>query len=116
MRQRVYLYNVVVDNTYESKHDSIVLPTNVKKIVSICPNLVNGMGYISIFNEKTNEQLLNQVIAADDNEHWNVKNIPVLNLPEANNLYYTLRLIESDLTKECMLKVYVTYLEDLEEQ
>lgn len=112
-QRRVYLYNTLLDTDYSDKRDSIVLPTNVKKIISICPNLTKGVGYLSVINEKTNDILLNQVRISDDNGHWNEKNIPVLNYPEANNLFYVFRMIDGDTERqnECRLKIYVSYLE-----
>lgn len=111
---RVYLYQTTLDTAYTDKKDSIVLPTNVKKVVGICPNLTRGMGYISVINEKTNDILVNQARVLDDNAHWNEKNIPVLNRPEANNLFYVFRMIngENERKNDCVLKIYVSYLEE----
>ncbi|MBQ3691089.1 MAG: hypothetical protein II937_14670 [Bacteroidales bacterium] len=113
-RTRVYLYQTTFNTSYTDKRDSIVLPTNVKKVVGICPNLTRGTGYISVVNEKTNDILVNQARVSDDNGHWNEKNIPVLNRPEANNLFYVFRMIngEKERKNDCVLKIYVTYLEE----
>lgn len=110
-RRRVYLHNEEVDNNYANKTGSIVLPYNVRRIVGICPNMVNGAGFLSIYNENSNEQLINQYAIADDNIHWNKKNIPLVAYPERSNLRYNLVLTDSSIGKECRLKVYITYEE-----
>jgi len=110
-RTKVFLYNAKIDNTYLDRKDSIVLPTNVCQIRAICANLTNGTGYISLFNEKTNEQILNQRLISNDKKHWNIKNTPVYSTPENNNLSYVLRLIDTDPERVCRLKVYITYIE-----
>jgi hypothetical protein len=114
MKKRVHLYNTIINTSFSDKKDSIVLPTNAKKIVSICPNITRGAGYISVINEKTNEQLLTQTYISDDNQHWNEKNVPVLNFPEANNLFFVFRMIDKERSRRgvCRLKIYITYLED----
>lgn len=110
-RTKLFLYNVKIDNTYTDRKDSIVLPTNVCQITAVCANLTNGSGYLSLFNEKTNEQILNQRHIANDKKHFNKKNLPVYSTPENNNLSYVLRLIETDPEKVCRLKIYITYIE-----
>ena len=108
-KRKVFMYTANVDNNYTSLQDSIVLPTNVRRIVSICPNMVNGMGFLSIYVENTNDQLLNSVKVEDDNVHFNKKNIPLFCYPERSNLNYNLRLVNSDVSKPCKLKVFITY-------
>lgn len=110
-RTKLFLYNVKIDNTFMDRIDSIVLPTNVCQITAVCANLTNGSGYLSIFNEKTNEQILNQRFVAHDKKHFNVKNTPCYSTPENNNLSYVLRLIDTDPDKICRLKIYITYNE-----
>lgn len=109
-RARLHQFNKVIDNNYLSSKDSIIVPTNVDNIVAICPTLTNGIGILSIYNEKTNAELLNQVLIADDNENWDAKNIPILNFPKGNNLFYILRLLNSDINKRCELKLTFTYI------
>lgn len=111
-RARLHQFNKTIDNNYLSSKDSIMLPTNVNNIVALCPTLQNGTGYLSVFNEKTNEELLNQVLISDDNQNWDAKNIPILNFPQDCNLFYVLRLINTDNTRKCVLKISITYLGD----
>lgn len=109
-RARLHQFTKVIDNNYLSSKDSIMLPTNVDNIVAICPTIQNGTGIISIYNEKTNDELLNQVLISDDNQNWEQKNIPILNFPKECNLFYVLRLIQTDNTRRCVLKISITYI------
>lgn len=108
-RVRIFQFNEVIDNNFLSSKGSIVVPTNVKKVVGICPTLQNGVGILSIYNEKTNEELCNQLMIADDNQNWDAKNYQILNFPECNNLKYILRLLQTDIRKSCILKISISY-------
>lgn len=107
--ERVKLYNISIDNNFTSQDGSIVLPHEVKRIVAICADMVNGTGLLSIYNEKTNEQLLNQHRADDSIRHFNKKNFQLLSYPEGSNLKYTFKLLESDPNYKCELKLIITY-------
>ena len=75
--------------------------------------MVNGAGLLSIYNEKNNEQLLNQQLAADDNQLFNKKVIPLVSYPEGGNLRYNFNLLPdtSITSRVCRLKIYIKYEE-----
>lgn len=108
-RVRLFQFNEVIDNNFLSLKGSIAIPTHVKRIVGICPTLQNGTGILSIYNEKTNEEILNQLQIADDNQNWDAKNYPILNFPDCNNMKYILRLLDTDNTKTCVLRLSISY-------
>ncbi len=109
--RRIFNFQKAIDNNYMSDKGSVVLPSNVRRIVSICPNMVNGKGFVSIFSEIDEECLLNQMGVADDNAHFNKKNIEVFSFINSN-LYYVLQLTETDISQPCTLKIFVTYEEE----
>ncbi len=111
-RVRIFQFNKDIDNNFSSSKDSIMIPTNVKKVVAICPTLQNGIGIISIYKEESNEEVLNQVTIADDNLNWMDKNIPILVDCAGENLFYVLRILDSNINKKCELKLSISYLEE----
>lgn len=111
-RLRTILFKKTIDNNYTADRDSIVVPSNVRRIVSICPCIVNGEGFISVFTETNEECLLNQMSIADNNAHFNKKNIEIFTLVDACNMYYVLELSNTDTTKSCILKILITYEEE----
>lgn len=111
-RKRTHLFQKTIDNNYLSDKGSIVLPSNVRRILSICPNMVNGCGFVSIFTETNEECLVNQMQVADDNAHFNTKNFEVFTIVDSCNLYYVFELTETDIDKPCTLKILITYEEE----
>lgn len=110
---RRYLFQKEIDNNYNTDKGSIPLPSEVHKIRRICPDMVNGSGFISIFNEKDDECILNQFPIADDNEHINKKDIDIYATINGDNLYYVFELVSvDDPSKESELKILITYEEE----
>ena len=109
---RTILFNRTIDNNYTSDKNSIVVPSNVRKIVGICPNMVNGSGFISIFTENNEECLINQMRISDDNAHFNKKNVEVFTIVNSSNMYYVFNLVNTDIKKPCRLKIIITYEEE----
>ena len=111
-RIRIHQFNKTIDNDFTSSKDSIMIPTNVKKVVAICPTLQNGTGILSIYKEESNEEVLNQVTISDDNLNWKDKNIPILVDCGGENFFYVLRLLDSNINKRCELKLSISYEEE----
>ncbi len=105
------MHQEVIDNNYTSASGFVVLPSEIKRIVAIVPDMTNGMGFLSIYNDVTNEQVLNSVKVDDRNVHINKKMIPCTNYPDGNNFKYSLRMIEgySDNSKITKLSIILIY-------
>lgn len=89
--------------------DSIIVPSEVHEIVQICPNITNGAAFLSVYNEKTNEQILNSMRIANDKVGYNFKAVDVVNFPDYNNLNYILKIIDTDIEQDCWLKILIAY-------
>lgn len=114
-RTRLFGYQKVLDTSKSSFKDSIALPSEVDEIVEICAYVKNGVnydchGFLSLYNEKTNEQILNTLRIANDKKHFNYKTVPVVNFPQKNNLNYVFELGRGvDKRAECKLGILIKY-------
>lgn len=96
--------------------DSIPVPKRVKKIVKVCAYIDNGdnhdcRGFLSIYNEKTNEQLINTARINNDKRHFNFKAIHVLNYPQGNNLNFVMNFSNCDSMQKSVLHILLKYTE-----
>ena len=94
---RLFGYSLVLDKSKRIFKDSIALPSQVSEITGICAYLDNGTehgchGYLSLYNEKSNEQIINTLRIANDKGNFNDKLVYVANFPNKNNISYTFEL------------------------
>lgn len=112
--ERLFAYNKAVNPSFSQFKDSIFVPSCAREIVEICAYIENGdnhnaRGFLSVFNEKTNQQLLNQVYIANDKRHYNKKRIQVHNVPARNNLSYVLSTMGLDKSQPVKLVILLKY-------
>ena len=112
--ERMYSYNKAINSSYSVVKDSISLPSCIREIIEICAYIDNGnnhaaRGYLSLFNEKTNEQILNSVEIRNNKKHYNSTKIIVRSRPEHNNLSLVLKLEAIDSTQQCRLVILIKY-------
>lgn len=94
---RLFGYRLTLDKSKRIFKDSIALPSQVSEIVGICAYVDNGTehgcyGFLSLYNEKSNEQIINTLRIANDKGHFNDKLVYVANFPNKNNLNYVFEI------------------------
>lgn len=66
---RIYVYTKAIDSNYSAAKDYIPIPSNVKRITSVCCVLHNAEGYISLLREIDETQILNEMRLEDSKQH-----------------------------------------------
>lgn len=112
----MFSYRRVLNPSLAIAKDSIPVPKRVGKITKVCAYLNNGnnhdcRGYLSINNEKTNEQIINTAMINNDKRHFNFKAIHVINYPKGNNLNFVMTFSNCDISQECELVILLKYTE-----
>ena len=114
-RTRLFGFHKVLDTSKSTFKDSIPLPSDVEEITEICAYVKNGTnylchGFLSLYNEKTNEQILNTLKVSNDKKHFNYKSVYVVNFPQKNNLNFVFELGRGvDKRSECKLGILIKY-------
>lgn len=116
MQERLYSYNKVVNSNFSVFKDSIAIPTRIKRITQVCAYLANGdnhtcRGFLSLYNEDTNEQIVNTIRINNDKRHYNYKAIRVNCEPEGSNFNFVMNMSNVDKTQECRLVILMKYQE-----
>ena len=111
MREGAFAYNKAVNQRLSTFKDSIPVPSDVYRIKEVAAYLDNGdyhkcCGYLSLYNEKTNEQLLNTHRISNDKQPYKFKKVDVLDFPHKNNLNFVLRITDADKLQECRLVIF----------
>lgn len=100
---RIYVYTKNIDSNYSAAKDYIPVPSNVKRITSVCCVLHNAEGYISLLREIDETQILNEMRLEDSKRHINKKKVSV-NVPNDSDIKFVLKLTKilrtSDVTAE----------------
>lgn len=115
-RTRLYVYTKKIDSNYSAHKGYITIPLNVQNIKSICPVLHNAEGYLSVFKEIDEEQILNEMRIEDDRAHLNSKKVAVSVSPDNSDFKFVLRLTKifnNDVVRYNYPNGYEEYLKDL---
>lgn len=112
--ERLFAYNKVINSNFSIMKDSITVPSCVREIIEICAYIDNGTnhsvrGFLSIFNEKTNEQLLNSTLINNDKRHYNQKRVVTHHFPRRNNMSFVLDMAAIDKTQPLRLVILFKY-------
>lgn len=116
---KLFGYQKVLDKSKRTFKDSIPLPSQVSEIVGICAYVDNGTehgcyGYLSLYNEKSNEQIINTLRVANDKGHFNDKLVYVASFPKKNNINYTFELGKMvDKLQALKLVIIIQYKEEV---
>lgn len=114
--ERLFSYNKSINPKFSVFKDSIPCPSSVREIIEIVAYVDNGenqncYGFLSIFNEKTKEQLLNGAYVNNDKRHYNKKRIQVHHVPRGNNLDFVLNTAGLRTDEACHLVILLKYIE-----
>lgn len=88
---RIYVYTKAIDSNYSAAKDYIPIPSNVKRITSVCCVLHNAEGYISLLREIDETQILNEMRLEDSKQHINKKKVSV-NVLNDSDIKFVLKL------------------------
>ncbi|MBR2103774.1 MAG: hypothetical protein IJ933_00610 [Bacteroidales bacterium] len=110
--RRLYNFSKPIDNTYSCDKDFVPLPSRAKRIVGVCPKLINGKGFISVFREADKFPILTDMLVKDDPQPFGRINVDTNIETLKNNVRYVLRLDETDISKNCYLHLYIIYEEE----
>jgi len=111
-RTRLYVSQSNIDPNYSAHKGYVSIPLKVRNVKSICLVLHNAEGFISLFKELDEEQILNEMRLEDDKQHFNSKKIDVDVTPDNADFKYILRLTKIN-TK---FKGYRTVVEKVKEK
>lgn len=110
--RRIYNFPKTIDNRKTCDKDFVALPSRAKRIVGICPHLINGKGFISVIREIDEFPIVSEYLANDKVQPFERKNIETDIETLHNNVRYVLRLVETDVKKNCYLHLLITYEEE----